>query len=274
MITDKQIGMREKEVVTLLNEHPVLTGSGLQYMLRTKLTKRRLQQILLSLKQKKIVKYLQDTRNGGHGTFYALETHFRKREMNLPYDLAHAEECSLWEKRIQELLPDAYIQNYRAFSKSPEARNALLWDGRDREAVPDLLIFARSTVEPRSIAVAVEIEQTHKSEQRIMAKLARFSRGTNLDGVLYVSPSHSIPERVQGIFEYKVIAKSHRINAYGDHFLLVSGDLKKKSEHFQPLNQKSVPIDFTKWVEFLRHKSVFDRRDKDFADSTWARRAG
>lgn len=258
-------GIRGKQILRLLYEHGPMSVRGLSAVLEPKIHPRRLRRALQRLGNSGMIEKRFDSMFRGAGVFYDIAEEYKiPRSIRRP-ELLHSETCAVWAERLKRMFPNALIIRDYHLRGRKDAERALIAEGSELERLPDLLLLAPCEHSKYPVAVAFEIERTHKSASRLVEKLKKYARGSKLDGVVYLCPKGSIGRRVRTIFESRVLAKAHLIKQYGNHFLLfsegISGDY---NDSLTIQNVSGDDVSLQDWMQVLKRIPPHSRRDSSF----------
>lgn len=260
--------MRAPQILSLLNEYGPLSVKGLQAIIKPQITKRRLQECLLRLYQKGLVirrfeaspfsrQYYElsqsDNIRGeinrltGIPQDRLLQPYFRSQE------LLHNEECAHWAFYFQEMFPDAIVVRDFKFKEHPDVVHHLMLDKDDTHLMPDLVIYFPKTHDKNSVFIAVEIELTRKSNERLYAKIKKYTNATFTSGLIYLCHKNSLIDVVKATYNKSLDKKSLRIDHYGDYFLLF-GDRSFNAETLEPklLTRHGEDVSLKHWISVFR----------------------
>lgn len=183
-------------------------------------------------------------------------------------DWYHQELCEYWIFQLKKLFPQAEVVRDREILKHEMASNIMFTDRDGFDLFPDfLLIFPRVRRE-ETVAVAVEIERTRKSNERLMRKLRSYMNATRVDGLLYVCDSGRLSDTIRMLYEKQTERKAIRSSHYSEYYFLFSDSIDtavNPLERIFSANGKRVNLDEwiiplldNKWT--LRRPAMFERR--------------
>lgn len=265
MTTENINGIRGAQIIHLLSEHGSMSVRGLSAVLAPKIHPRRLRRALKRLGDSGMVEKRYDSMFRGAGVFYELSEEFRTPHATRRLELLHSETCAVWTERFKHMFPNALVLRDHQFGGRKDVERALIGGAGEHEILPDILILLPNKQGRHPTAVGIEIEQNHKSQSRLVQKLKKYARGSNLDGVVYLCPKGSIGRRVMTIFESRILARAHQIKHYGNHFLLfsegISGDYE---DAFDIQNVNGDVVSLSNWMRVLNQVPRESRRDSDF----------
>jgi hypothetical protein len=186
-----------------------------------------------------------------------LQPQFRNQE------LLHSELCAIWSSRLKKIFPDCRVVRDYHFADDRLAGKVLLSGKNEVELKPDILIhFGAGDLKSITTTIAIEIERTLKTKERLFHKLRKLTSRTQLDGVIYVCGKNSIAESLRHIYKSRIVEKSHRIKQYGTNFLLFT-DGSQHSDGSGPrlFNTSLKPVLLRNWISFLTSTARPLRRD-------------
>lgn len=168
------------------------------------------------------------------------------------YELDHSLSCAYWREFLERLLPSCDVT--REFHLDNKNLEFL-----DQEVIPDIAIaFSSPNHEFKSIAV--EIERTRKSNNRLRQKLRRYCNETHYDGILYVASNQSITKVISDIYERSTRSDSIRNPQQMDNFLMFS-NLEKplNDQQIQVFSPTGENISLKDWLHKTIHKNGCSR---------------
>lgn len=185
-----------------------------------------------------------------------LQPDFRYRE------LLHTQNCAVWVHTLKRLYPDAIIIRDFEFTNFEVAKQFMSANEDDPDLRPDLLMVLRSTDGQSDIAIALEIEKTRKTNERLLIKLNKYANETFVDGVIYVCSKRRILEVIRDLFVNVIAPSNMRIKHYVKHFFMFSDDIDIHNFRIENVyNCDLETTSITKWISFLRGTSFNFRRD-------------
>ncbi|MBX9767611.1 MAG: hypothetical protein K2X47_10105 [Bdellovibrionales bacterium] len=218
---------RGMQILKILGEHGSLSVRGLSEIVKPAMARRKLQECLQRLTQKRYVTKRNDTLFGGTAVFYqltsdklllaqiALITDMDLEKFPPPKiwsaELLHSESCAVLCEKLKPEFPSWKVIREFHFHHYPRIKNILLESDPDTRESPDMLMSLKIASGRPSINVAVEVERTQKSERRIREKLHKYASESRLDGVIYFCEDDSIGNRLRLIYKSKISERNLRI---------------------------------------------------------------
>jgi DNA-binding HxlR family transcriptional regulator len=272
---------RAPQILTLLNEYGPLSVKGLEAIIRPRITKRRMQECLLRLYEKGLV-IRRFEASPFSRQYYELSQSDRVRidihkltgihpdRLIQPYfrsqELLHNEECAYWSVYLKEAFPDADVVRDFRFKEHVEIMSHFLFDQDSLHLCPDIVLFFHETADLPRVAIAIEIELTRKSDQRLYQKFRKYIQTSRTDGVIYLCHRNSLIDAVRSVYGKHLTEKCVRVDQYRDHFLLL-GDRTFDAKTLEPklLNHQGQGVSLKSWVNILRSDNRYYRRKELFA---------
>lgn len=272
---------RSTQVLHLLKDYGPLSSRSLLSMIEPSIKKPRLTEVLWRMKKNGLVVLRNERLFGSSGVFYQLpqktegrkkiarilkceagslvQSHFQRRE------LLHAQVCALWCFYLRKAFPNVEVIRDYEIKANPDASRALLAGGFEQDLIPDLLLIYRREGFASPLRVAIEVERSQKSDARLFLKLQRYTRGSLIDGVIYVCGTEAIERAIRRIYHNRVMSKTHRIRLYQQNFLLFAlADLDIDSSALKMSNLKSENVSLGNWIQFLSTTLIAQRKDENF----------
>ena len=273
---------RAAQILRALASHGSLTVSGLHAIIEPTMHPQRLRESLSRLHKKRVLKRLYDRQFGNAAVYHQIDQSesarsFAARLLGVSPDtlkqphfrhmvLLHSQACAVWSERLRRLLPEVKMLREHEFASEPSIEGRLQAGKRDFDLLPDIVLIGGKYAGRRPVIVAVEIERTFKSEGRLFRKLKKYAAQSSLDGVIYICP-HGIGERLNAIYNAKVLEGSPRIGHYSKHFVLyVNGNPPAPTAPISAINAAGSPVSIKTWMQHLLFVPDKDRRDKNFAE--------
>ncbi|MGE4131960.1 MAG: hypothetical protein AB7F86_10000 [Bdellovibrionales bacterium] len=178
----------------------------------------------------------------------------------------HDEICELLIHQFQSAFPTVSVIREKAFGKSELARNIMMVKHDDLDFRPDFLMIFSEGVESRPVSIAVELERTRKSDQRLVRKLRKYAMKTRVDGIVYICRTDRLADTIRLLFKDKQLENSGRIGHYGQNFILFT-DAENSTDIFseQLYNTLGEHISLKEWLNYLRLTTPDERRDRDLS---------
>lgn len=271
----RQLG---KEIKEILSACSPTTIEMLHHLIQPAVSKKRIRKALSILRRDGSVDMLL----GGHQTFFyqlSQSLPIREklaREMNCSsedfvqpllrrQDWFHNQWSQAWEQIIKRSFPEANIVREHNIGASDFAKDVLLAEGNDLDLLPDFLVTFQKTETTHAISIAFEIERTRKSEKRLVRKFRKYLNETRIDGLIYICDSSRLSETIRTLYQTKLLANSHRVKHYGNHFLLLSDTMSAGAEPLKRFfNATGEKVSFDHWCRQLVNTKPTLRRDSQF----------
>lgn len=278
--TLKASRFRAPEILSVFKDHGQLTARTLNKMLSPAMSHKKLIRALERLKEKGII----DKRGSDFPRpYYFLSQALPARnesarilscepdELVQPLlkrkDWYHQELCEYWIFQLKKLFPQAEVVRDREILKHGMASNIMFADREKLDLFPDfLLIFPRGRRE-QTVGVAVEIERTRKSNERLMRKLKSYMNATRVDGLLYVCDSGRLSDTIRMLYEKQTQLKAIRSSHYSEYYFLFSDSIDTAANPLERIFSASgkrvnldewiIPLLDNKWT--LRRPAMFER---------------
>ena len=172
--------------------------------------------------------------------------HFRSQE------LLHSIECAIWTEFLKRLLPGAEVVRDFQYGKLKWVETVLRLKAEDADAVPDILVRLPSKFSKSATTIAVEIERSRKTDDRLIKKLRKITHPPRVDGILYVCENNFIESAVRRIYLDEALPKARFIRHYGMNYL-VFGRVRPERDlqDVGIFNAEQKKVSFKKWVNFL-----------------------
>ena len=267
---------RGPEILRMLYNHGPMSIRGLNRIIPGKMDYRRIADALARLHEGGFVVRRFDSlpKNAGH--FYQLSHRKEIRAelakvVGVPEDqlrapqirdqeLYHSQACAIWAERFKASYPEARVIRDFQIRRDEEAQNILLNKPHAPDLIPDILIFFPKRQYEERVVIAVEIERSRKSNERVVEKLWRISTQCRLDGVLYVCDYQSITDVYRHLYNTRVREKFLRIN-YRKNYLMFGRD------DYLLFNCNEERTNLRGWIAYLSTTSRDARRDAQFPPS-------
>lgn len=274
---------RAIQILDLLRNNGPLSFRTLLRLMRPSISEKKLRLALNRLILKGYILRKYERIAGGHGTYYKI-SHKRSdlekvsafldmpiEQIVHPYfyhrNILHNEDCAVWMDTIKRNIPDAmYVRDFE-FSRNPLTKKIMSLDPKDSELNPDFIYILESKDRNRPTSVAVEIEKSRKSNQRLLKKLYKYSNATHVDGVLYIYDTDCIADTIQNLFVEKILPRARRIDHYPKNFFMYLKNVDKHQVgNVFVYNMNHKMISLAEWTYYL-HKTSFNHR-RDLAIET------
>ena len=191
-----------------------------------------------------------------------LQPHFRSQE------LIHSELCAVWWTRFRQLLLDAEVMRDFRMVKDAGAKRVLLARHDNLRLLPDLLLRMPRGSGAGQAHIAVEVENTRKTYDRLTTKLKKLTTRTLLDGVIFICSKRTILENLTRLYVEGVRDRALRIKHYGANFLLFAEiDASMSKDELKLYNCNSQPVILQHWMHSIIHTDLRRRRDSQFTPS-------
>lgn len=274
---------RAIEILDLLRNNGPLSFKGIAKLVRPPMSEHKLRMALIRLSRKDLIRKRNEKVFGGHGTFYQIpQTRLEKAKvadyLNLPVqyldqpdfryrELVHNEDCALWMSAIKTLLPDVMCIRDFEFDRNPLAKKIMSLETKDFDLKPDFIFIQEDNSDRKFISIAVEIEKSRKSDERLFKKLYKYANSSHVDGVIYVCESQRIKEILQHIFKNKILHGARRIEHYPQNFFLFSENVDNcMNDDIHLFNSDEKMISIVDWTHYLQTTSFNQRRDRVIDD--------
>lgn len=281
-------GRRETQVLQTLHEHGPMSVTGLLQVIEPQMHRRSLNNVVKNLFDMRLIVRRFDSLPLNCGHYYQLSYRkdFRKilsfvldadiEKLTEPQigslELIHSQECAVWSNRFKYLLPNARVLRENVFTRDQEVLNVLLAESHTLEVKPDLMLMLPKNEGKLPVRVAVEIERCRKTNHRLIEKLRKFTRGTRLDGVIYICGNDGIEESIRQLYSQHVRDKAFRINNYAESFMMfLDPNTYAKDTDLKMLGADRKNVNFHDWIHFLSVTSPPERRNQIEATSAEAR---
>lgn len=262
----------------LLKKHGPLSLDSLLQMTSPPLRKKKLYRCLGNLAKKSLIEV---SNSDYRKRFYSIPQSLKKRlgvsqviDCN-PDDLLqrkfrrqdwlHNDLCSLWIHNLTNLFPEAeVIREHQVINHSIGAE-ILGAKGTKDDLLPDILLVFPENDGNSRVSVAIEIERTRKSNDRIIQKLRRYSEKSKVSGLLYACDSERLADTVRLLYNQSLSTKSFRIGHYSDYFFLFSDAVSASdSPLLRIFNSNLQPTSLEHWCRNLRTTKHTLRRSSQF----------
>lgn len=270
---------RGKEILSLLRNHGQLSAQLLVKMLEPRMSGRKLERALNRL----LAKGLIERRRVRHGyTYYFLSQApvIRTACAELlgckPDDLIqpllkrkdwyHQELCEYWIFLLKRLFPDAEVVRDREISSHETASNIFFGTDNGFDLFPDFLLIFPALGNEDPVEIAVEIERTRKSNQRLVRKLKAYGAETRVSGLLYVCDSGRLADTIRLLYESKVEKSAIRCRPYGEFYFLFSDAIDAVDNPLDRIfDARGRPVSLKDWIIPMRQMRWTLRRNHMFA---------
>ena len=270
---------RRKQILTLLAQHEPLSVRGLMQMLEPMPEPRRLRDSLARLYRQGLVTRRNHGLFGNSAIYYQLahdrhaqtevskitgiDPNFCNRNHPRTAELLHWEECAVFAHRLKTFLPEVRVFREHEFKHHPEINEWLLGALEDpTSAKPDIVALMEPESDGHSNFIAIEIERTLKSKERLKQKLDHYANRTLIDGVIYVCANDEIIRAVELMYRSKRIKDSLRVGHYGNLFLMfMDRDAIMKKEPSILFNSDFKHVELSKWLELFNQVPMSNRRN-------------
>ena len=178
-------------------------------------------------------------------------------------ELLHWEECAVFAHRLKTFLSYANVFREHEFKQHPELNEWLLGALDDPTlAKPDIVALIEPKTGGHSNLIAIEIERTLKSKERLKQKLDQYANRTLIDGVIYVCANDEIVHAVELMYRTKRIKDSLRVGHYGNLFLMfMDRDAILKKDPPILFNSDFNHVELPKWLELFKQVPMSNRRN-------------
>lgn len=268
MESTQRPNVRGKEVLRLLTTHEALSFGALQALMRPAISARRLRDVLGRLSKSRLIRQRLFKLNDGSASFYEIAEPFRSEIGISPIHsslLTHNDSCSFTASLLMEEFPEARLFREHCIPRNDELREAMQYERKTPDSLPDILIALPTTHRTRKAMIAVEIERSKKSTARMLKKIRKYAFRTRLDGVFYVSEDQAVLEAINARYRQSTHAESNRIGHYRDHFLITGKCPTRQNLAFMDVsNSAGKPVSLIDWIRTLITVEKDDRRDATF----------
>lgn len=269
---------RAIEILDILRNNGPLSFKGIAKLVNPPMTEHKLRLALIRLNKKHLLKKRNEKIFGGHGTFYQIPQTRDEKEMVAEYlqmpvhyldqpdfryrELVHNEDCALWMSAVKHLLPDAVCIRDFEFDRNLIAKKIMSLEKSDIDLKPDFIFVLKNDSERGFISIAIEIEKSRKSDERLIRKLYKYASASHVDGVIYVCESIRIKEVLQHIYTEKILHESKRIEHYPRNFFLFSNTVDNCFKNdIELFNSHEKAVSLVNWTHYLQNTSFNQRRD-------------
>lgn len=281
LLTSSRSRFRASEILMVFKNHGQLTARTLNKMINPPMSHKKLVRALERLVEKGIIEkrgsefqrpyyFLSQAPPARKECASILNCH--PDELIQPLlkrkDWYHQELCEYWIFQLKNLFPQAEVVRDRQILKHEMAANIMLADRDGYDLFPDLLLIFSDESYEATVGVAVEIERTRKSNDRLMRKLKSYMNETRVDGLLYVCDSGRLSDTIRMLYGKQSERKPIRSSHYSEYYFLFSDSIDTAenplerifSAHGQRVNLKEwiIPLLKNKWT--LRRPEMFERR--------------
>jgi hypothetical protein len=268
-------GIRGKQVVGLLREHGPLSGRVIESLLDPPIAKRKCQEVLQRLKSAGLIERLEGHFPDTAGSYYALPRSRGDKKRLASFlgveaedfqvcfvrdaELRHGSQCAIWAEYFKKIYPESKVVRDWEMTKYPEIVGRLA-GLHDEFIYPDIFLLFKGGGSAQRIVVAIEVERTLKTIERLKVKTKAMVYQTSFDGVLYVCSDYRIAEAVRSAFLSQEVQRSQRIGGYVDDFILytnyeaLSGPIGSYC-----VNSRLVTREIHEWLSYLRLIPMRDR---------------
>ncbi len=270
---------RRKQILTLLAHHDPLSVRGLIQMLEPSPSPRRLRDSLARLFRSGLVTRRNHGLFGNAAIYYQI-AHNRQAQIQVSKiteinadvwnrnhprtaELLHWEECAVFTRKLKTFLPDSKIIREHEFKHHPEVNEYLLGALDDPTgAKPDIVAVIEPGLCGHSSILAIKIERTLKSKERLKKKLDFYANRTVVDGLIYVCADDEIVRAIELMYRSKKIIASLRVGHYGNLFLMfMDRDAILKKESPVLFNSDFKHVGLSKWIELFKQVPLPKRRN-------------
>jgi DNA-binding HxlR family transcriptional regulator len=280
-ITSQRARFRAPEILSVLKDHGQLTPSTLNKMISPRMSSKKLSRALERLREKGLIEkrggefrkpyyFLSQAPGARIAVSRLLRCH--PDELIQPLlkrkDWYHQELCEYWIFTLKRIFPNAEFVRDRKILSHELASSLMLADRDGYDLFPDFLMIFEKEEGRQTVGVAVEIERTRKSNDRLMRKLKSYMCETRIDGLLYVCDSGRLSDTIRVLYAKTLEGRWIRGGHYGDFYFLFSDSIETHEEPLsrifnargEQLNLSDwiMPMLSTKWT--LRRNEMFARR--------------
>jgi hypothetical protein len=274
--------LRGPKILRLLYEQGPLSLKGLSDIFKIKgdpIKPRRLRESVERLHKHRLIVPRFDSLPQNAGNYYQLSLRKEIREhiafiigtgtideirepMIRDQELTHSEQCAIWATRFQQAFPDSRVIREYLFSSDDTVLGTLSSKPFELQLRPDLLLMITENNQGQQVDIAIEVERSRKTNERLFQKLEKLVVHSQLSGVLYICSEDSIAEAVRRNYQRKAVRKNMRTNHYGANFLLFTdGKTHTKNGELLVLTSELKPIPFSAWIRYLRTTDYDYRRN-------------
>lgn len=281
-MTEVQIKPRSRapQVVKALYNYGPLNVNALSEILEPPMKARRTQDCLQRLVKRGLIIRCNKIDNHFSKNYFQLSTsgivkheiskiiNIDPNKLNIPnfraHDIEHSVSCGFWANYFNRHYPDADIIRDFHLGTNENILNRLMV-GKDIEFYPDITVTYKSNAINDYVTIAVEVEKTPKARSRIFKKLNKFSTRSLVDGVIYICPTHSIIDLVNGVYSSRLKSEARRIRQYGDFFLMFTNSYTPDAnECTKMISSSGDAISLKKWMSVLENNLWQKRRNQMF----------
>ena len=275
---------RSKEILSLLSLYGPLSSRTLMNLMTPAIKERRLLDSLARLKRKEFIQSRFEKVFAGTGTFYQITQAEDARSMvskilncNAEYlkqpqfsyrELLHSQSCAVWCHYLKRVIPSVRIVRDYEFKNCEQSKAILQWSDKQSDLSPDLLLLLPNTKTQESVTIAVEIEKSRKSDERLLKKISKFANSSLVDGVIYLCDTDYLAEVVRQIYKSRVLYSAHRIKQYANNFFMFSNSLdEQKYDSLNLYNAALKNVSLLTWTSYLTKTYCNKRRDHEIETS-------
>lgn len=269
---------RSKEILSLLSLYGPLSSRTLIQLITPSIKEKRLQNSLSRLQHKNFVHKRFERVFGGAGTFYQItqtegarfeiakflncKPAYLKQPQFSYRELLHSQSCAIWSHQLKRLFPEAQLIRDYDFRDNEKAKTILQWSDKQKDLSPDLLLLMPNEASRRISSIAVEVEKSRKSDERLLKKISKYADSSLVDGVVYLCDTDYLAESVRQIYKSRVLHRAYRIKHYADNFFMFSNSLDlKNTDSINLYNAALKNISISIWITYLTKTHLDDRRD-------------
>ncbi len=247
------------EILSLLARYGVMDRSSIAELMTQKVTKRWLRQVLGNLASSGLIKKGSLQIGGSPCHYWLLATDDKAIEQvseltGIPINqfrnksthwsqYPHETNCTKVQASIERKLP--YVWVLREASGEFRLLPEHLMTEKVREAgyLPDLclgvpIVDSNSELDKDAYRwIAVEVDRSHRSSNRLAARLNTYTRHTSFSGLLYFVPDEASLKKIESIYTTREAKKALRIKG-GSSSFLASAVLSNSLFDVQKMNVK------------------------------------
>ena len=269
---------RAPEILSVLKDHGQLTARALNKMIVPRMNHKKLVRALERLQEKGLV----EKRDGEFRRPYyflsqapvlrtaisgILKCH--PDELIQPLlkrkDWHHQELCEYWIYLLKKVFPEATIVRDRHMKQEERASDIMFAELCEQDLYPDILLIFPKQEGIMQTSLAVEIERTRKSNERLIRKLKNYTTATSVSGVLYVCDSGRLADTIRLLYQTKANHRLGRSHFYPEHYFLFSDAIDTSDNPLSRIfSAEGRRVNMRDWSVPVQSHEWYKRRDEMF----------